>query len=116
MVGRGASQAGSTESEATSNMQLHTSVGCALHDFHNSLKWAAQACYEDVPLRLKALYVGTLAFRHSVPAAAGALPSWLAQVLMPVTEEECYSEEHARAFYAALQVPADMLSFLCSAR
>ena len=59
----------------------HTSVGCACHDAHNSLRWAHGCLYFEDQDLLKELYITIKVFKQAALSSTAVLVSWLTQVL-----------------------------------
>eukprot|EP00971_Amphidinium_carterae_P082627 1634422-Amphidinium_carterae.1 len=98
-MSQGGSQGSSMQDVSQGLYDLHTHVGCAIHDSHNSLKWASVfgAC-------------------HSFGSVLGCLPQWVLEHLRPVPEAELPPEAECRCVWSILGVSGLALEFLATSR
>ena len=101
-----------SDSASSDLLHFHTEAGCALHDGHNSLKWAHEHLFGKNVELLKALHIAIGAIRDSILKCYHGMGSWLANVVQPVTKEELPSEEARLQFFQIMGAPADVLSEL----
>ena len=89
-----------------------TSVGCAAHDFHNSLKWAHQVVFDHPKIVLTNLYVAISTFKAAQVKATAVLGSWLNSVIMTKKASLCPGPSELQCLYAILGVDADLQKLL----
>eukprot|EP00971_Amphidinium_carterae_P130147 2578225-Amphidinium_carterae.1 len=99
-------------SNKNSLYQWHSSVGCALHDAHNGLKWALQVHFESGMLR--DVFAGLACYRQSFRHIPVKLGDWLLKVLVTKPIEELPSASELMDFYSVLGMPASLLDTVCS--
>ena len=113
------SSAPAPEAEGTtpssSPLLWHTSVGCACHDGHNSLRWAAQMV-DDSSEIVKNVFVALACFRKGFMAATACLGEWLCEVVEATPTQSMPSLEALKPLYTSLGATGDTLNMLLRCR
>eukprot|EP00971_Amphidinium_carterae_P331954 6465810-Amphidinium_carterae.1 len=68
-------------------LELHTHVGCAIHDSHNALKWSSFALFSDSLVQQNA-YLGLVACKNAFMRVTGGIGDWLLNVVRAVPEHD----------------------------
>lgn len=84
-------------------------TGCALHDAHNSLKWAVSKWYTRQSL--KDYHVVTASLRDSFAWVVGELPGFLSSTVEFVEMEDAASD--VAAFWSCLGIDSNWLELFC---
>ena len=106
---------GSESEEASGKDSIRhwqTSVGCAAHDLHNSLRWAHQVVFDHPKDVLTNLYVAMSSFKTAQVVAASSLGAWLDVVICPKDPSLCPPVPDLEILYDTLLVDADLKSIL----
>eukprot|EP00971_Amphidinium_carterae_P152011 3012899-Amphidinium_carterae.1 len=93
-------------------LELHTSVGCALHDLHNSLKWSYQSAGLGEKEQLDKLYHGIQAYRRGGVKAVSVIADWLATVLVVAPPKDKHARDGLEQFYTSLGMDGEVVSQL----
>eukprot|EP00971_Amphidinium_carterae_P330019 6462866-Amphidinium_carterae.1 len=96
-------------------MELHTYVGCAAHDSHNSLKWSLAQYYDESDV-LSNIHVALEALRVGSARAGVHLWDWLQSVLSVRPVTECGNEETLHKVWCVLGVEANIVAELVEMR
>eukprot|EP00971_Amphidinium_carterae_P031522 620733-Amphidinium_carterae.1 len=86
-----------------------TTVGCAAHDLHNSLKWAAYAVYGDAVTKehMKSFYTCFQCLKVGLSSSLKFLGTWLQSVVVVTAEKPGPPASVQREFYEMLGVAPD---------
>eukprot|EP00971_Amphidinium_carterae_P352665 6492695-Amphidinium_carterae.3 len=107
------SELGSGDGESDHGLlELHTSLGCALHDLHNSLKWSYQSAGLGEKEQLDKLYQGIQAYRRGGSKAVSVIADWLAIVLVAAPPKQKNATRALEEFYTSLGMDGDVVSQL----
>eukprot|EP00971_Amphidinium_carterae_P349304 6490953-Amphidinium_carterae.1 len=98
-----------TAGESRSLQSLHlwcTSVGCAAHDLHNSLKWGSYAVYGEGVTKehLKSFYTCFQCLKVGLSSCLKFLGRWLESVVVVTAEKPGPPPEVQKEFYELLGV------------
>eukprot|EP00971_Amphidinium_carterae_P330160 6463033-Amphidinium_carterae.1 len=101
---------GSASLKSKPMLEVHSQVGCALHDCHNAIRWCFGTLFpeggEEV---LKTLFIGVSSYRKGVAKVIGHVGEWLALVLDVVPDAECMDEQTLTHAYRCLGLDASLL-------
>eukprot|EP00971_Amphidinium_carterae_P041791 821360-Amphidinium_carterae.1 len=86
-----------------------TSVGCAAHDLHNSLKWSSHAVYGESATKehLKSFYTCFQCLKVGLSCCLKFLGPWLDTVVVVTTEMPGPPSHVKQEFYEILGVPSE---------
>eukprot|EP00971_Amphidinium_carterae_P287591 5708897-Amphidinium_carterae.1 len=107
-MSQGGSQGSSMQDVSQGLYDLHTHVGCAIHDSHNSLKWASFLEFANAKLQ-KNMFVALSSLKSSFGSVLGCLPQWVLEHLRPVPEAELPPEDECRCVWSILGVSGPAL-------
>eukprot|EP00971_Amphidinium_carterae_P349162 6490875-Amphidinium_carterae.1 len=99
-------QEGGLDSGAEDLKHWHVSVGCAIHDCHNSLRWGWESACSPSSQVLKDMYVVVQVFRQCLVGALPFLAEWLGGVLKPVERGALPDASELAQLYGALGLHA----------
>jgi hypothetical protein len=103
------------DSAMLEKMEWIVSSGCALHDCHNSLKWALHSHFQDTSL-MEDVYIVVAAVRNSYGLVHSHLGKWLDAHLAFVPDADCPSAQELQALWTVLGLEPELVETLCSLR
>eukprot|EP00971_Amphidinium_carterae_P107474 2128807-Amphidinium_carterae.2 len=96
-------------------LEIHTHVGCAAHDCHNSLKWSLCQFYDNSEV-LSNIHVALEALKVGAAHASKHLWEWLQSVLAVRAVDKCMDEDTLHKLWCVLGVDANIVSELVGMR
>ena len=112
MVGRSADGGMLEGSDLSGLLTWHSGTNCALHDAHNSLRWAHQTVLGKKESVLKAVYAATPSMKNVSFAGIAAMGPWLLEVTEFREPGQCPKADDLHHLYTVLGLSPDLVDEL----